>query len=52
MREFEANHWPDVLQSDDYLHGCSSLLTKVYDFLHMFIRHDGTTVLNDFYKFR
>jgi hypothetical protein len=52
--DFETNHWTEVdCSSGDRPSGRSSLVAQVYEnCLYIFGGYNGSTVLNDFYKFR
>lgn len=52
--DFETNHWSEVdCTNGERPSGRSSLVAQVYEnSLYIFGGYNGTTVLNDFYKFR
>ncbi len=52
--DFETNHWCEVdCSNGEAPSGRSSLVAQVYEnCLYVFGGYNGTTVLNDFYKFR
>lgn len=52
--DFETNHWSEVnCTSGDAPSGRSSLVAQVYEnCLYIFGGYNGSTVLNDFHKFR